>query len=430
MARIIVGVGGGIAAYKSLELIRELTAAGHSVRVVATPAALRFVGESSFAALSGGPALVDPFGEDRLRGAFPGHQPPAHQPIDHLALAESASLLIVAPATADLIARLAHGLADDLLTLTALACRGRLLVAPAMNGAMWENPAVQENLATLRARGAVVVGPGRGRLASLGEEGWGRMAEPAEIAACAEAVLAGLPDLSGVRVVVSAGGTREPLDAVRYLGNRSSGRMGFALALAAAAAGADVQVVAANPAVAPPGGLQVAVVERAEELREALLAAFPAAQVVLMAAAVADFAPADPHPGKLKKEGRGELTLRLAPTKDILSLLAARRRPGQVLIGFAAEHGEGGLERARAKLARKGIDGIVYNDVSVAGIGFDAPENEVVVVTEAGERRLARAPKPAVAAGILTALCELCPNWPAPGGKPIDDRQRGSAPLK
>jgi len=412
MARILLGVGGGIAAYKSLELIRHLTAAGHRVRVVATPAALQFVGPPSFSALSGGPPLGDLFGEDPLRGAFPGESLPPYQPIDHLALAQRADLFVVAPATADLIGRLAHGLADDLLTTTALAFQGRMVLAPAMNGAMWESAAVRENLAVLRRRGAVMVGPGRGRLASVGEEGWGRMAGPAEIAAAVESALVGLPDLLGVSVLVSAGGTREPIDAVRYVGNRSSGRMGYALAEAAAAAGASVRVVAANVALPAPSGVEVVAVERAAELKEALLEAFPTAQLLLMAAAVADFAPKEPVAGKVKKEGRTGFALELAPTEDILSLLAASRRPDQVVVGFAAEHGPGGLEEARAKLKRKGLDGIVYNDVAKEGIGFEAAENEVVVITPKGERQLPRAPKAAVAASILTALAELCPTWP------------------
>ncbi len=405
MARILLGVSGGIAAYKALELVRLATAAGHAVRVVVTPAARRFVGEASFAALTGAPVLHSEFQADPARGAFPGQAPPAHAPIGHLGLVANADVYVIAPATANTIAKLAHGHADNLLTSCALAARCPLLVAPAMNDRMYEHAATQANLAALKARGVTIVAPGTGRLASLGEEGVGRLAEPAQLLAACEAALEKGGELRGLRVLVTAGGTREPIDSVRFVGNRSSGRMGLALARAAAARGAEVTLVAANVGLPAPARVKRVDVGTAAELEAACAREFPACDVLLMAAAVADFAPAEPAAGKIKKAGREELELRLAATPDVLAGLAAQRRDGQTLVGFAAEHGDGALAAARGKLQAKGLDAVVVNDVSRAGIGFDAEENEVTIVLGAGrELHVPRAGKDTVAAAVLDAV--------------------------
>ena len=404
MARILIGVTGGIAAYKALELTRLAIKAGHAVRVVQTPAAQRFVGAASFAGITGAPVLTSEWEDDPLRGAFPGDEPPAHAPIGHLELVERADVYAIAPASANTIAKLANGHADNLLTAAALACRRPLIVAPAMNAAMYEHPATQANLARLRERGAIVLEPGTGSLASLGEEGVGRLPEPPELLAAIERALQRSRALDGLNVLVTAGGTREPIDAVRFVGNRSSGRMGFALAEAAAARGATVTVIAANVALPRRAGIEYVDVTSAAELAEAAERSFARADVLLMAAAVADYRPAEPHEGKLKKDAAGELNLQLVRTTDVLSALADARRPGQVLIGFAAEHGDGALAYASAKLERKGLDAVVLNDVSDPGIGFDSAENEVVIVTREGEHHVPRAAKADVAGAILDML--------------------------
>ena len=408
MARILLGVTGGIAAYKALDVVRLATKAGHVVRVVQTPDAQRFVGAASFAALSGAPVLTDEFERDPARGAFPDQAPPEHDPLSHLELVRNADAYLIAPATANTIAKLAHGHADNLLTSAALAATCPLIVAPAMNHHMWEHPATQANVVTLRERGATVVAPGVGALASRNEWGSGRLAEPAELLAAVEALVpAGSRPWDGLRVLISAGGTREPIDAVRYVGNRSSGRMGFALADQAAALGADVTVVAANVALARNPRVRYVDVATAAELQAACSAAFSGCDVLVMTAAVADFRPADAAAGKLKKAGREGLTLELEPTADVLSALAAARAPGQTLVGFAAEHGAGALDYGRGKLARKGLDAIVVNDVSAAGVGFDAVDNEVTILTAAGERHVPRAPKAEVARAILETIDAL-----------------------
>jgi phosphopantothenoylcysteine decarboxylase/phosphopantothenate--cysteine ligase len=425
MARILLGVTGGIAAYKALEFVRLATGGGHAVRVIQTRASQRFVGAASFAGLTGAPVLVDEHDADPLRGAFPGDPLPAHAPLSHLELVARADVLLVAPASANTLAKLAHGLADNLLTSSALAADCPLVLAPAMNNRMYEHPATQANLDLLRRRGATILEPGRGRLGSPGEWGLGRLVEPAELLAACEQVLAAgrSPDAAdaalsdswrGLRVLVSAGGTREPIDAVRYLANSSSGRMGFALADAALARGAQVTVVAANVGLPRNPAVHYVEVSTAAELEAACGAEFERAAVLLMAAAVADFRPAQPEHGKLSKEGRGHLSLALEPTADILSGLAARRRPGQTLVGFAAEHGEGGLARARAKLTRKRLDAIVLNDVSVPGIGFDSAENEVTIVTADGDEPVARSAKADVARAVLAAVDRLRGGSPPP----------------
>ena len=413
MARILLGVSGGIAAYKALELVRLATGAGHAVRIVQTPASLRFVGAASFAALSGAPVLVEEFERDPARGAFPGDPQPAHDPLSHLELVANADILVVAPASANTLAKLAAGLADNLLTSAALAATCPLLVAPAMNNHMWAHPATQANVALLRTRGVTVLEPGTGRLASRGEEGAGRLPESPALLEAIEALtqpVASAPsaDLVGVRVLVTAGGTREPIDAVRYVGNRSSGRMGFALAAEAAALGAAVTVVAANVTLPRDPRVTYVDVETAAELQAACAAAFAESDVLLMAAAVADFRPAASFDGKLKKtEGAQRMSVELERTPDILAGLAAARRPDQTLVGFAAEHGAGALEYGRGKLARKGLDAVVVNDVSRAGIGFDAVENEVTILTAAVETHVARASKARVARAVLDVVAGL-----------------------
>ena len=407
MARILLGVTGGIAAYKAVELVRLATKTGHAVRVIQTRTSLEFVGRATFEGVSGAPVLVDEFERDPARGAFPGDAVPEHDPISHLELVARCDVLCVAPASANTIAKLAHGLADNLLSAAALANTAPLVIAPAMNNRMYEHPATQRNLDLLRERGARIVDPATGSLASKGEWGVGRLAEPPEILEMLEATLAVGGPLDGLRVLVAAGGTREPIDSVRYVGNRSSGRMGMALAHEAARRGAEVTVVRANLSLPVPAGIRALDVESAAELEAALRAEFPAADVLVMAAAPADFRPASPAADKIAKAGREGLVLELEPTTDILAALASDRRPDQTLVGFAAEHGEGAVERGRAKLARKGLDAIVVNDISRADIGFDSEENEVTIVFAAGEQAVRRAPKAEVAAAILDVVQEL-----------------------
>ena len=422
MARILLGVSGGIAAYKSLELVRLATAAGHSMRVVQTPASRRFVGAASFQALTGAPVLSSEFERDPARGAFPGQRPPTHEPLSHLELVGNADLYLIAPASANTLAKLAHGLADNLLSSCALAATCPVLVAPAMNSHMYENAATQANLRILRNRGVEIVEPGVGRLASKGEQGVGRLAEPARLLEACEAVLAGstgghpggstTESWRGLKVLVTAGGTREPIDSVRFVGNSSSGRMGFALAQAAHARGAEVTLLAANVALPDPPGVISSQVVTAAELKEACEREFPTCDVLLMAAAVADFRPREPAEGKIKKSGRASLELELEPTADVLAGLALRRRDGQTLVGFAAEHGERAIECARKKLTEKGLDAVVVNDISREDIGFEVDANEVTILTVAGEQaeivqHVPRAPKTEVAEAILDAVERL-----------------------
>ena len=402
MARILIGVSGGIAAYKSIDLARRATLAGHGVRVLMTPAAQRFVGAATFEGIVGAPVLVSEFDPDPARGAFPGEPAPEHAPISHLALAENADVFIVAPASANTIAKLAVGICDSLLSTSFLACTSPRVVAPAMNGRMWEAGATVANVATLRDRDVVVLEPDEGQLASRGESGKGRMQEPAAILANAEALLPGKDgSLRGVRILVTAGGTREAIDQVRFIGNRSSGRMGAALAAAARARGADVTMIASNLAVPIPPGVESIDAPSAADLAAAAEEAFDGTDVLLMAAAVADFRPTAPSDGKLVREGSGGMDLELEPTEDVLAALSARRRPGQVLVGFAAEHGGDFVARARAKLERKNLDVIVVNDVSDPAIGFDSTDNEVIVVERDGETPVPRGSKRAIAEAVL-----------------------------
>jgi phosphopantothenoylcysteine decarboxylase/phosphopantothenate--cysteine ligase len=409
MARVLLGVSGGAAAYKAVELARLAMRAGHLVRVVQTPASLEFVGRSSFEGITGAPVLISEFERDPARGAYPGEQPPDHDPISHLELVRRCDAYCIAPASANTIAKLAAGIADNLLTSAYLACTSPVVLAPAMNNRMYEHPATRTNLALLEERGVHVIEPRTGALASKGEWGVGRMPEPPAILSTVELLAsAGTPrPLDGMHVLVTAGGTREPLDAVRFVGNRSSGRMGFALAEESARRGADVTVVAANVTLPRTPAVAYVDVETAEQLRRETLERFPSCDVLLMAAAVADYRPAAAEPGKIAKEERGGFTVELVPTADILSEAAATRRRGQTIVGFAAEHGARALERARAKLERKGVDAIVVNDVSDATIGFDSDYNEVTIVDGLGEHRAPRATKGEVAASILDHLQDL-----------------------
>ena len=410
MARVLLGVSGGIAAYKAVELARLAGRAGHSVRVVQTRTSLEFVGRATFAAITGTPVLVDEFEDDPARGAFPSDPPPGHAPISHLELVRRCDVLCVAPASANTIAKLAAGLADNLLTSAALAARAPLVVAPAMNDGMYEHPATQANLEILSSRGVHVVPPGVGELASRGEWGAGRLAEPAEILRAVEAAAA--PEysprsLDGLRVLVTAGGTREPIDAVRYVGNRSSGRMGLGLAKEAARRGAEVTVIAANVDLPRPPGVEFVEVETASELLDATRAAFRSADVLLMAAAVADFRPRAPERSKIAKAGREDLSIELERTEDVLAVLARDRSPDQTVVGFAAEHGEGGAARARDKLERKALDAIVLNDIADSDVGFESTENEVTIITADGEVSPPRADKRQVAGAILDSVVRM-----------------------
>jgi phosphopantothenoylcysteine decarboxylase/phosphopantothenate--cysteine ligase len=383
-ARVVLGVGAGIAAYKACELLRLLTESGHQVRVVPTPDALRFVGEVTWAALSGQPVTTD---------AWTGVAE-----VPHVRLGQSADLVVVAPATADLMARAAAGMAGDLLTATLLTARCPVLFAPAMHTEMWEHPATQANVALLRRRGAIVLPPATGRLTGQ-DSGAGRLPEPAAIFAAAIALLdrgPAAPDLAGRRIVVSAGGTREEIDPVRFIGNWSTGTQGYALARTAVARGAEVTVVAANVALPDPAGVKVIRVVSAREMQDAVLAAAAGADVVVMAAAVADYRPAARSPGKIKKDGQPPPPIALTENPDILAGLGSSSPPPQVLVGFAAET-DTSPAGARAKLARKGCDLLVVNPVG-AGLGFGTPDNEAVVYGADGSvTPIPRGPKEALA---------------------------------
>jgi phosphopantothenoylcysteine decarboxylase / phosphopantothenate---cysteine ligase len=375
MARVMLGVTGGIAAYKACELTRLLVRAGHEVTPIVTADAETFVSAKTFEALAR---------REAPRELYP-----------HLLAAD---LLVVAPLSANTLAKLAQGFADNILTQAALAFDGPVLVAPAMNPRMWANSATQANAERLRSRGIELAGPEMGETAE-GEVGVGRMSEPEEIFARANDLLEKREQLRGWRVLVTAGGTREPLDAVRFLGNRSSGRMGVSLASEARRRGAAVTLVASNLSVPVPVGVDVVEAPTAEDVARETLARADA-DVVVMAAAVADYRPAQPSEGKRPKDGE-PWTVMLEPTTDVLRELGASRRNGRLLVGFAADHGEGGLERAREKLANKRADLIVYNDVSRDDIGFDAAENEVVLVSAEGEQRIEKAAKERIAVAIL-----------------------------
>jgi len=447
MARLLLGVSGGIAAYKSLEFARLATLAGHGVRVLMTPNAERFVGAASFEGIVGAPVLTSEFERDPMRGAFPGEPGvQGHDPIGHLELAANCDAFLVAPASANEIAKLAGGFADSMLATSFLACTAPRLVAPAMNDRMYADAATQANLAILRERGVEVIEPGEGPLASRGEHGRGRLPDPEELLARVEATIAGgdrrpappepalpgseeLPALTeatlldgepapdaapsspgepgpwtGLRVLVTAGGTREPIDAVRFIGNRSSGRMGMALAAAARRRGAEVTLVAANVSLPEPAGVMRVDVETTAELAYETVERFETQHVLLMAAAPADFR-TEPITGKIKRQD--SLNLNLQPTEDILAAIAGQRGENQTVVGFAAEHGGEAVDRARAKLDRKGADMIVLNDVSDPTIGFESAENEVLLVTADDEEEVPKASKDAVAEAILDRIDRL-----------------------
>jgi phosphopantothenoylcysteine decarboxylase/phosphopantothenate--cysteine ligase len=382
MARIVLGITGGIAAYKACELTRLLVRAGHDVVPLTTAGAERFVSTEAFLALA--------------------RKAPIDDPYPHLARAD---LLVIAPLTANTLAKLAHGLADNVLTEAALAHHGPLLVAPAMNTRMWEHPATQANLALLRSRGVDVIGPEAGELAE-GDVGAGRMAEPEAIAALIEELLAGAPgSLAGRQVLVTAGGTREPLDTVRFVGNRSSGRMGVALAAEARRRGADVTLLAAHLAVPAPVGVEVVETPTAADVeREALARAD--ADVVLMAAAVADYRSVGELAGKRPKSD-APWTIELEPTTDVARALGRVKSNGQLLVAFGTEVGHRGLERKRSMLEEKNVDLVVYNDVSRSDIGFDSADNEVVLISKTGEKLIPKASKAAIAAAILDEVERL-----------------------
>jgi phosphopantothenoylcysteine decarboxylase / phosphopantothenate---cysteine ligase len=381
VARILVGITGGIASYKTCELIRLLVKSGHDVTPLVTDGAERFVRAETFFALARKARSDDPY--------------------PHLTRAD---LYVIAPLTANTLAKLARGLADNLVTEAALAHRGPFLVAPAMNPRMWAHAATQANVALLRERGVDLVGPDEGEVAE-GEWGVGRMAEPEEIHGRVEELLAKAGSLQGRTVLVTAGGTREPLDEVRFVGNRSSGRMGVALAEEARRRGADVTLVAANLGVSPPDGVQVVDAPTADGVAREVLERD--AEVVVMAAAVADYRPAERLQGKRAKDTRS-WTIELEPTVDVLKELGTRsERRSQVVVGFAAEHGEAGLARAREKLAAKGANFFVFNDVSRTDVGFEAPDNEVVLVSAEGERRIGKSPKAAIAGAIMDEIVRI-----------------------
>ena len=403
MARLLLGVSGGIAAYKALLTARLAVKHGHAVRVIQTEASTRFVGTASFEAITGAQVLIGEFDPDPLRGSYPGEPLPERSPISHLALVERADAYLIAPASANTIAKLAGGHADNLLTAAALAAPCPVAVAPAMNERMYIHPATRANLELLKARGVRVIPPGEGELASHGEHGIGRLAEPEDLLAATEALLAARRgSWAGLRVLVTAGGTREPIDSVRYIGNRSSGRMGFALASEAAVRGAAVTLVAANTGLVPPPGARVMEVGTAAELARAAAREFDTSDVLLMAAAVADFRPSSPAHDKLKKEAGVPPPIELEPTEDVLSGLGARKRPEQILVGFAAEHGESAVSHGLEKLERKRLDAVVVNDISKPGVGFDSDENEVTIVVADGTRRsIPRAGKELIAGAVL-----------------------------
>ncbi|MBW8794344.1 MAG: bifunctional phosphopantothenoylcysteine decarboxylase/phosphopantothenate--cysteine ligase CoaBC [Streptomyces sp.] len=385
--KVVLGVSGGIAAYKACELLRRFTESGHDVRVVPTASALHFVGAATWSALSGNPVSTEVW--DHV------------EEVPHVRIGQHADLVVVAPATADMLAKAAHGLADDLLTNTLLTARCPVVFAPAMHTEMWEHPATQENVATLRRRGAVVIDPAVGRLTGV-DTGKGRLPDPAEIfEACRRVLARGVrePDLTGRHVVVSAGGTREPLDPVRFLGNRSSGKQGYALARTAAARGARVTLVAANTTGLPdPAGVDVVPVGTAVQLREAVLKAAADADAVVMAAAVADFRPAVYAAGKIKKkDGQDPEPIVLVRNPDILAEISAdRARSGQVIVGFAAETDDV-LANGRTKLARKGCDLLVVNEVGERKT-FGSEENEAVVLgADGSETPVPHGPKEALA---------------------------------
>ena len=394
--KVALGVCGGIAAYKSCEVVRLLQDSGIRVQVVMTAAAQEFVRPLTFAALSG---------ENVITGLWDsgGEQPNIDSAIEHISVAQSIDALVVAPCTADMLAKFAHGQADDFLSTLYLATPAPVLIAPAMNVQMWEHPATQENLKTLAQRGVKIIEPGSGYLA-CGMVGAGRLAEPEEIAAAVLSALGIVRDLQGETVLITAGPTREPVDPVRFLGNRSSGKMGYALAEAAQQRGAKTILVSGPVALACPSGVEAIQVETAEEMRNAVVARAAEATVVIAAAAVADYRVKNIAQQKIKRDGR--MSLELEPTPDILAEVAGRRPPNHVIVGFAAET-QNVLENARIKLKKKNLDAIVVNDVSKSGIGFDSDRNEVAIITATEQIAVPENSKSKVAHRILDAVVKL-----------------------
>jgi phosphopantothenoylcysteine decarboxylase / phosphopantothenate---cysteine ligase len=390
--RLILGVTGSIAAYKAVYLLRELTRLGAEVTVCLTEHARQFVGALTFRTLSGRPVLSDLF------------DPQGEEAVEHVGLAERAHAILVVPATAHVLAKAAHGLADDFLSTLLLAARGPVLFAPAMDGGMWEHAAVRANVETLRARGAIVLEPDSGPLAS-GLAGTGRLPEAEHIVEALRRLLVPVADLAGDRVLITAGPTREPIDPVRYISNRSSGKMGYAIARAALRRGAAVRLVSGPTALSPPPGATFVPVQSAEDMREAVLQHLGEATIVIKAAAVADYRPAHPSSAKIRSK-QERLSIELSPNPDILKEVAVRRGSA-FIVGFAAETGDVAVQAA-AKLRDKGIDLLVANDVSRAGIGFDADDNEVLLVDRwGGTQPLSRRPKSAVADAILDRVLAL-----------------------
>ena len=387
--RILLGVSGSIAAYKAADLASKLTQGGAEVDVLMTYSATRFVTPLTFRSITHRPVLVDLF------------DPDSPEAIEHVALAQAAHILVVAPATAHMLAKLALGLADDPISVTALATGAPLLIAPAMDASMWEHPAVQQNVNTLVERGATIVGPGEGRLAS-GLTGWGRLAETPELLGRIAQTLGANGDLRGRSIVVSAGGTQEPLDPVRVLTNRSSGKMGYAIAEAARDRGADVTLVTAPVAIKPPVGVRIERAETAEQMRNAVQEATGSADALVMAAAVADYRPAEPSGEKLKKEAMADLTLALERTEDIIAAVPEN----VVKVAFAAES-SGLLKNARTKLHSKSVDLVAANDITFPGAGFGSDENKVWLVDESGDTELPLMAKYEVAMAILDRVATL-----------------------
>jgi len=394
--KVALGVCGGIAAYKACEVVRLLQDQGIAVQVVMTAAAQEFVRPLTFAALSGQKVITGLWNAD-------GAQPNLDSAIEHIGVAQSIDALVVAPCTADAMAKFAHGQADDFLSTLYLATPVPVIVAPAMNVEMWRHPATQENIETLRKRGVQIVEPGSGYLA-CGMVGAGRLAEPEEIVAGVLAALGIVHDLVGETVLITAGPTREPIDPVRFLGNRSSGKMGYALADAAMRRGAKVILVSGPVALEPPSDAELVQVETAQQMHEAVISRAAGASIVVAAAAVADFRVRDLSEQKIKRNGA--MTLDLEPTPDILAEIALQRRPGQLLIGFAAETADA-IENGRAKLRKKDIDAIVVNDVSQSGIGFDSDCNEVTILTAHDEIKIPKAAKTKIAHHILDVVLKL-----------------------
>ena len=387
---IVLGVTGGIAAYKACDLTSRLVKCGAQVRVVLTQNACRFVPPLTFETLSGNPACVDTFAP--------------RSELEHIALAKWADAFVIAPATANCLAKLANGIADDLLTTTALAMTAPLLLAPAMNANMWRHPATRSNVMVLLSRGARTVGPGRGRLA-CGDDDVGRMAEPAEIVEALDTLLPARRDMEGLKVLVTAGPTVEMIDPVRYITNRSSGKMGYALAEAARDRGAEVALVSGPVNLTAPKGVELVSIRSSAELCEAVLSRGDWADVVIQAAAPADFTPEEAAPGKIKKNGGG-MTLRLKNTTDIAAELGRRKRPGQILVAFAAETDDV-VENALAKLEKKNADLVVANDVSRADAGFGVDTNAVTLITREGQQALPLMTKREAADGILDAVARM-----------------------